>query len=263
MSILDWIANNTRGGLGPRRNARDEPRFVVAAPMKTASQSVYASLQNAFGSRHIYHTHRLGAEIAAGEKLTHRSYVKQVRALRALADRSAPQFIVTIMRDPVARLYSNIFHREAALIARAAAMDDLDSISGVLWARASAILDRNKDYYIREFLPLGLNIMAPNTEVGRTFLVFRMEDLEVTFPATLKRVTGKQVSLIHKNDASHYGPPTAYDWLKRRFVLPSGLIDELYEDKVVRHFYTDGEIRAFRERLRSNARKKSSEPLTV
>ncbi|HXF54870.1 MAG TPA: hypothetical protein VNK52_12170 [Hyphomicrobiaceae bacterium] len=236
---------------------------MVAAPMKTASQSVYASLQNAFGSRHIYHTHWLGAEIAAGENLTHRNYLKQVRALRALADRSAPQFIVTIIRDPAARLYSNIFHHEAALIAKAAATDDLASISDALWARVHAILDRNKDYYLRQFLPLGLNILAPNTEFGRTFLVFRMEDLTTTFPATLKRATGREVSLIHKNDAGRYGPIAAYEWLKRRLVLPSTLIDELYEDKVVRHFYTDGEICAFKQRLRSDAHEAPSQPVTV
>ena len=225
-----------------------EPRFIVAAPMKTGSQSVYASLQAAFGSKFIYHTHYLASDISDKGGFHYRSYTKQQAAMRALLEPTQPQYIISLIRDPGARLYSNLFHYEAQRINAAHRSRDIASIQSFLREKAQDLIALNVDYYKNQFRPIGIKpIRQTSSASNRTFRLFRMEDFRETFSAEIKRLTGQDVPLIHKNDAAHYGNPEAYEWFKQFFRLPERVVRDLYDDKVVRAFYTDAEIEHFKE----------------
>jgi hypothetical protein len=216
--------------------------FFVISQQKTASLSVTSSLRSVFGNDKVYHAHWLARDLSEVPVFKPAPYKKQLQAFCSLADRRQPQCVITVTRDPVARFYSDLFQREGTRI-------DAGEPLEAFWPTAQHILDLNSNYYARQFDPVGIRLREGENGggPGRTVLLLRLEDLDRTFPRALKRLTGRSVPLIMRNEASTYGSPSSYERLKREFVLPAPVIDGLFSDPVIRHAYTRTELEGFRD----------------
>ena len=97
-------------------------------------------------------------------------------------------------------------------------------------------------------------------------LLIRLEDLNRVHSAAVKEFLGIDDLTIVKassGDASEF--PMVYEAFLRSLTLPSWYVDEIYASRYTRHFYTEEEIRGFRNRwkTREDSSPDEGEPASI
>ncbi|MEO8926166.1 MAG: putative capsular polysaccharide synthesis family protein [Caulobacteraceae bacterium] len=107
--------------------------------------------------------------------------------------------------------------------------------------------------------PAGGGAQRLNTP-GVEVLVYRVEDMAATSPAhgellaAASAFLGAPVTVFPETNtvAARRSHPLS-DYLRANFRLPADLIETIYDDPTIRHFYSPGEIAAFKARWREGA----------
>lgn len=229
------------------------PRVFVISPPKTVSQAVHAALRTLTGAR-VIHAHWVSGDMSL-RNIKVKAYQKQLAALLALSDRSVRHLVFTMVRDPVARHYSDMFHRCGAVLSTCAADHDFDALVPKLSGESDHILQLVGPYYERELEPLGIDItrLARTSAgyfsgecAGRRVILLRVEEIADQFQAAVQAEFGGGGGLPTKNLAGTYGSVAAYERLKRRFRLPDEVVSAMYAHPVIQHVYSAAEIEQMR-----------------
>jgi hypothetical protein len=246
---------------------------LILSMQKTATLSVYHSLQEALRDRAscVQHAHyismdavwllgvaaeRAGAAPGIGKQLS-----KALAAWRSLAVLNAHHVIVTLVRDPMARLYSDIFHKHKKVIASCynnSRLVDLIPISRLFAERAKFLVDRQKRWFREQLGSVGVDILqAPrpiggfsiSTQAGRRFAIMRVEELEFAFSSLLRELDAPHDShLCRQNAADMHGDPRAYHLLRALLRPAPQVVDSLYSQAEVKHCYLPAELENFRSK---------------
>jgi hypothetical protein len=184
--------------------------------------------------------------------------------------------VITLVRDPISRNLSSFFQNLAFYYsydfrARIEATDMETVVSEVCAIFEENCLDRRVDaidtnpmtWFDRELkevfdvdvyasdFPVETGYRTYESERARVLLI-RLEDLNRVHAAALQEFLGIDDLTIVKasaGDAAEF--PMVYEAFLRSLSLPSWYVDEIYASRYTRHFYTEEEIRAFRNRWKT------------
>lgn len=239
--------------------AMQKRQILVLSIHKTATQSVYRTICDLCPNDNVFHTHFMttnlrdaienpegrGDETVASQR---KRAIQEAQIWRTLANRTHQQLVVTVVRDPLARVYSAIFykHSEALLAYFSGKSPDREQISQLINKKAEFEYQKQKRWYQQELGSLGLDIMqvpcpvngyAEVTQSGRRLVVLLFEELQLGWSELLKSLGKGAVSLLKQNTASDVGDASCYKRLKEEFALNPRLLEQLYSLPESQHFY--------------------------
>jgi hypothetical protein len=278
--------------LGPRR------RVVLVHQMgRVGSMSVYAALRAVPGVLPV-HVHFLSPTMREAARREARSasrpvpdHVREGALAAWFVRRNRTQreaLVVTLVRDPVAFVLSDLFHNEVAATVRAengkqAGPEDhadpedyadpekqaereeqADAVAQLARERLAAF-DPETDYmarWMREELygVHGVDVLAEGfaPEVGwRVYggtasvrvAVFRLEDAQRVFVPVMRGELGVQVEELGRTNAADQRPYAAlYAAVTERLALPDDVLDRIYGAPFAQTLYSPEEIAGFRQK---------------
>jgi len=164
---------------------------------------------------------------------------------------------VTIVREPLARSASDFFQSGE----RWGRLGDVDATTAAFERFAAHQgVPPTTSWFDRELLPsLGIDVydhpFDPDVGVGTIdgptsrLLVLRHESLDAA-PAALARFVGHpgEIALPRENVGARKAYSELYDRVLRQVRFDERTLDLAYESQFARHFYSDAERAAFRER---------------
>lgn len=253
------------------------PPLVVYQPGGVGSSTVYDTLLAAGLPNRVFHLHYLSWKgIREAEKfhktLPDPAIPDELRLSESLRRKMAKGgrarwLIITLMRDPVARLVSSFFHNawthyQEIFDARGKVDPDraLAALQGVFEGQGRENLGYN--WFEHEFKSaLGLDLRSEPLDSGQGWfilekgnlrvLALRLEDLEQVFHEAAGRLLGRNAPLdapfVRTNLARERDYYPEYLQVRERLKLPEKILDALYSDPYVRHFYALDEIARFKE----------------
>ncbi len=237
------------------------------------------ALRDRFPDRHVLHTHYLHPETVARKKAQFDRYHREtgfpglyrayrtaelIRTWRARREWGDWR-VVTLVRDPIARNVSAFFrhlpvnHPHLGVDFRA----DPANVETLL----DLFLDPGEpehqfalDWFDREVRDvLGVDVFAEpfarerghqtyETTAGPMLLI-RLEDLTAVGPTALGAFLGvEDLPVPTRNRTENLNYASTYARFLERLRVPERYLDRMYESRLVRHFYSDEEIGAFRSR---------------
>jgi hypothetical protein len=253
-------------------SARREP-IVVFQMGKVGSRTVYRSLRSLGLPRPMHHVHVLN-ELDVLEERVRRLYPNPVgtlaeidkgRALRRRIQRSRGTHwhVITLVRDPVQRDVSSFFHNLTEVIPDVYERHARDEIT--LTELRCAFLDRYDHdsplgWFETQLEPVfGIDVFAEpfDTDAGcatyqsptAKLLVIRLENLGTHGKEAIREFLGlDEFELVRANLARNKQYGNLYAAFGRSVTLPASYLARMYDSRIARHFYTDSEIEAFKER---------------
>ena len=182
--------------------------------------------------------------------------LRYLRAIRRKIDRTKSTMnVISLVRDPIAREISNIFHNmrfytelmnDTGGVNTEKTVDHLNSYF--------ANYDEESDYvctwFDKEILDtFKIDVYAIPFDHSRAYsivandqaklLLLRMEDLPVVFTEAIKDFIGLTVPLIRSNEASSKEYYEAYKVVSRRIILPQAVCERVYASRFAQHFYSN------------------------
>jgi hypothetical protein len=257
-----------------------EPDPIVIYQMgKVGSRTVWQSLLSIMPRRqalhHLHHMHGLDAIEAdlgrrAGASEAQRAYLAAARDLRRRFDAGEPPSwnVITLVRDPVARNLSAFFfgladeapalHRRArgGRFERTALLStflrDFDHDHAHRWFELQFRPVFELDVFARSF-PHERGYDIQQTDRIR-LLLLRTEDLDRRLPAAIEDLLGWHgCEPRTANRAADQDYAAAYGSFLEQLVMPDTYLERMYDSRLARHFYTPGEISAFRRHWRKQS----------
>lgn len=170
--------------------------------------------------------------------------------------------LVCGVREPVSLAVSGHFYglqRQSEVgVEPAVALDDMDGHSDAI-ARELRSRFLEMDWFDTELAPLtGIEVYAepfPRDRGHQTYengrfraLVLRAEDLPRTGPTAVRSFLGldQPLAIDRRNGGTSDRADSAYRRFLERGHLSPALVDEVYDTRLARHFYSDEERHAFR-----------------
>ena len=260
-----------------RMRGADAP-VVVFSMGKTGSTAIARAVQDATGSR-VFQVFRLEAARLAEAEQRYRAHQKQAPLssggavpfpgalhlweseflLRHPPTAEAPWNVITTVREPVAQAVSAFFHGtpRRGLLDTAPSLDELEAtLLSEQWLRAPL------RWFDREFEPaLGIDVFGHEFDPGVghgvietpsvRVLLLRQENLAAAPPA-VARFLGRPGTLAvpPRNEASTKEYGARYREFLAAVRLTDPVLDDVYDSRYARHFYTDNELERFRRRWR-------------
>ncbi|MBI9074535.1 MAG: sulfotransferase family 2 domain-containing protein [Desulfatibacillum sp.] len=259
------------------RDFRSCPPIVVFQMGGVGSSTVYDSLLVAGLPNPVYHVHYLSKQgireaEAFHQRLPDPAIPDELRLSESLRrkmhkDPKAKWFIITLMRDPVARIISSFFHNAwthyQGIFNTRGQIDPrkaLEALEGVFEGRGR----ENPGYvwFEHEFKSaLGLDVRSLPVDSGEGYsllekgrfrvLAIRLEDLEQAFhPAVSRLLNLDQIlstPMVRTNLSRERDYYPAYLHVREHLKLSGNILETIYGDEYVRHFYTQDEITRFKE----------------
>lgn len=206
--------------------------------------------------RRVYDTFPLHRRI--GWRYREKFYVEQI--YRNVILRGRPAKIITLVRDPVAANLS-MFFQIFDLIYGVPYRDDLFTVDElaegflaryphyrpVTWFDVEFRTTTGIDVYRHEFARESGHAVI--TQRHLDVLLLKCETADEVKAEAIRRFVGlDDFALVRSNTAARKAYARQYQEVRSRLVVPDALLDDLYESRYARHFYTDGERAAFRAR---------------
>jgi hypothetical protein len=241
------------------KRRRDGAPIIVFSMAKTSSSAIIAGLRGA-GLDDVHHVHDLDPGFLAAEEADYRWSGRPWRiwdaqqVLRRPPTPSSPWRVVSIVRDPIAQKVSAYFQPAA----RRGYLHE-DTTVGSLMAGFGDRLDHlNVRWFETHVEPaLGIDVYASDFDPARGYqiirtpsvhlLLLRCEDLRVA-PASLAELVGadRPIEVPHVNVSAEKGYAEIYREFTRALRPSPASLDQAYESRLVRHFYSRDEIDRFR-----------------
>lgn len=262
-----------------------DPRHPERAPIlvyqmaKVGSTSVHATLEALDPPRRpCLKVHFLSEQGARRERALDRRvgglvYVSYYGALAVALGERLRRFgrsfqlpVVSLVRDPIARQVSGLF--QSPDFARVALRDrsgrfDVDRVVSYLEERFRTAdpcggADRWFDEELAQVFGIDVFEKPFPRERGYTILrgsrarvlLLRVEDLDRTLGPGLLELLDlpKQPPIVRSNVRERTADAAEYAEVLERFRLPREVVEGIYSRRLVRHFYTEARIAAFRRR---------------
>jgi hypothetical protein len=257
--------------------ARDLRDPVLVWQMgKVASRSFVEAIERT-GDYAVFHFHHIGIETINELRAQHDQrreeyppnlklsiqMLEVIDAIREAADRRVR--IVSAVRDPLARNISAFFQNLTNFVPGDGRHDPETDAERL----TEAFLDRYPhsiplawfDQKIKA--TLGMDIYATpfdserarlrSTEGAFDLLVLRAEDDDAAKEAALNEFFARDgFEIVRTNVGSSKDYAELYEAFLERLVIPEHLLDTIYESRLCRHFYSEGERAAMRARWRTS-----------
>jgi hypothetical protein len=258
-----------------KRSSR--PPVVVHQMGKVGSSSVVAAVRAADPDRPVFQVHHLLPASIADQEALYRSTFSSRRRIdghlvdsivvrRALAEGrlSDGTVVVTMVRDPMAQRYSAFFQTlsfrmpdldERLRTQRPSelANDVLAQFNGPGWWHK----DRIGAFFREEFvLAWGIDVFATPFDARRGWrhypgdfpaLLIRFEDLSAGGIVALSATVNEKLELPLLQESAKKPYAELMSNVRSRLELSRAYLDRTYESDAVRHFYSDEQLRGFRE----------------
>lgn len=269
---------------------RQKDLLLIHQMGKVGSTSISASLK-AMGLRDqmaVFQTHFLSEQGRAflhdlaiegyggWEQLPEKARQDHIRAdllgdhVRQMRQDGKRVRVITLVRDPVATNVSGFFHKNEwwPSSLREICQDESPACLNALRERfmSSYPHDVPLDWFDMEMLPVfGIDVFATPFPKEQGYDIYRnefadvllikLEKLDDCGEAALEELLNLgHVEFIRANTASDKWYSPLYSQFKRSLNLPDSYLDQMYDSKFTRQFYTDVEIQAFRSKWRSESR---------
>lgn len=257
--------------------------IIIFQPGKVGSSSVHASLQNKYAelgiSVPVYHAHVLEnidkrIEYITQNRKAPENTVKKLLESRELREhiKENPEQVwnvINLVREPVAMKVSALFqvlHEyipdwERRLKMGELSMEDLDNI---LYNKQELGTRGLEAWYDNQIKALwGIDVFKDpfpqenGYQVYRgesiNLIIFRLEDLNRVAGKAFEEFLGfKDFKIISVNVGEEKAYADLYQKFKQR-PLPASYVDEVYNSRFARHFYSKEEIKQFRQRWTKTA----------
>ena len=258
--------------------------LLVHTMGKVGSTSVVASLM-ALGhekSMSMYQPHFLSREWlsyanrmeAGGSKgwaklalLNRKGFPKEQGLLREIERRRSERLrvrVITLVRDPVAINISGLFHNhewwseEFGLPVTEPAADYLQKLTG--WFLDHYPHEVPAQWFDKEFEPLyGLDVFNTPFDMDQGYAIYRndfadvlllkLESLDRSVAGAFREFLGiDDFRLVTTNTAENKEYAHVYRSFRMQLALPDDYLDQVYDSRMARHFYTPEEIAVFRRK---------------
>ncbi len=256
-----WMGFDTRDGqFADVAKLQQQERTIACLSMhKTGSMALVAALRQA-GFSETLHSHCVGPRsIAMHKKMSPRTVSENGLDVRPL-DPSLASTIVTCVRDPIAQLISAYF-QFASVVKRTRNVDlPLDRDGCIAWIDqympddyTTWWMDDNLlttfGFDFREhpfdFFSKSLRFTSSRLRL----LCLRFEDPTSSKEAALGWLLERdRVALPEENRTADKHDVRAYAAFTDAFIAPRRWLETFYEAAAIRHFYTQWEVDAFKER---------------
>lgn len=263
-----YLCGNARLAIQAYKHQSDPNAILIHQMGKVGSTSVYKTLCRKWPNKRIFHTHFLNSDRIARfidkEPMgkSHRYVIEREWILRHL-DRFQSIYIITLVRDPVARNISAYFQNHKFFFPE----DDFD-----VWEdKIDVLRERFFCEYPHE-VPLtwlddeinkvfGIDIYAQPFPHNQGFvliekdnfrlLVVRVEDLTRVGSQALTVLFGCNIVML---EVGNVGENKGYSLLYKKFLdglcLSNDYLKQMYCSKYATHFYTEEERKAFLDQWR-------------
>lgn len=252
------------------------PPILIYQMARVGSKTVVESLRRVMPQEQaLHHVHQLHdvdrterelARVGAVSE-AHLDYLRRQSALRRRFDAGEPTRwnVITLVRDPVARNLSAFFFGLAhdaphfyesvrrgrvgheVLLSRF--MKDFGHSYALNWFDLQFRPVFGLDVFARPF-PREQGYQILEMDRGRA-LVLRTEDLDRSLRPAIDAFLGwPGCVLVRANVGARSRYASAYGNFLDRVVIPEGYLDEMYDHRLVRHFYAPEEIEGFRQHWR-------------
>jgi len=253
---------------GLRKRLNTNHGILVYQMGKVASKSIRSTISDALPSTPIIHVHTLNPTIARDNFRKYKfssngKFLKYSRSL-FLSSEVSPSLIydknwkiITLVRDPVAQTISDFFF----------SLGDYTDFNGKKYQLQESDINRLKEIYLNDYPDHSLPIEWFDDELSSVFnydiyaklfdrrkgyfyddnlLLLRVEDLNTIGPEALESFLNvNNVMLKRVNTANTLGYKKTYEQFKSHISLPMPFLQDMYDNKYARHFYTSAEIETF------------------
>jgi hypothetical protein len=281
MMKMDLLPNFLRSGMRRVRDVQGRRRYGITDPVvvfqmgKVGSTGVYRALVAANLGVPVHHVH-LMEDLDAIEDGVRRLYPNPVHTLREIEKgrrirreldqrRSRGSNVVTLVRDPVARNVSAFFEGIEEVLPEARTLLSTDAPHDEL---LDAFLNRFDNgaplgWFDGQMKPVfGIDVFATPFPHERGFqiiegnsarvLILRTADLAQASADAFRSFLGVTLGPLGvQNDSAGKWYADAYRDFLARLRLPDGYLDEMYDSRMARHFFSPQEIEQFRAGWRS------------
>jgi hypothetical protein len=276
--FICWLVRQYRGWVGPvSPRAGDVLRdpVLVYQMSKVGSTSLMYSLQMAYlragyPRTPLYHAHTL-TNLDLHERLVkdakgpvhHLALVREYKQIRARFESSPNEHwtVISLVRDPVARLISDYFHHIDRHLPdwRSRWANGQLQIEHVL-EHFLTVVDPTQHWFEGESLGvLGIDVYAQPFPQERgyavytrlpkvTLMVIRLEDMDRVAKGAIEKLLGLKGLTLHR---FNLGTESDYGEIYRQFKncpLPEWYLEKAYNGRMACHFYTRGELDRFAEK---------------
>jgi len=190
-----------------------------------------------------------------------------VKRIRKLLQHKKEVKIITLVRDPIAKTVSQLFQTPESFKLDEATLLEMDAndICELLIGRYQDRFREPLKWFDEEFKRFtGIDVYSvPFDHLSRCeklksdcfdILVLRMEDLfcEKLIVNHLSELTNRSITkLISANQTMNKQSASQYMKVKRSIKLSESFLNEIYSSQYCQHFYTEIEIKTFKEYWRS------------
>ena len=235
---------------------------VVFAAGKTGTTAIATALQRA-GVTPVFQVHNLGARALAAREGEYRVRAPETRPVHIwqalwlashLPSVERRWKIVTLVRDPVARLVAQWFQEHDRFGSEPVSADQ---IIDELFQRSERLHNDWFDFQFAALLGIDVYQHRFDPTVGYGLIEAPSADVMLLRQESLDRSAAPlgeffelpgPVDLRPENVGADKEYRALYSDVLERARLPDSLLDTVYSTRFARHFYTDDEIAAFRRR---------------
>ncbi len=273
--LPDWVG--TRRDILGKDFSHHGP-IVVYQMGGVGSSTAYESLVHSGMPNPVFHVHylcRQGIRAAeafhktlADPAIPHELRLSETLRRKMRRDSETQWYIITLMRDPVARGISSFFHNawthyQDIFDGRGQINPDKALSSLIRFFSGEGRENLEYQWFEDEFKPaLGMDVCSQPFDREKGYgllekgcfrvLVLRLEDMNHVFSQGVTLLLNLDsfldFSLVRSNQAKERDYFPAYVRVKENFRLPLRVLEDIYSNKYVRHFYSGDEIAAFMER---------------
>ena len=262
-----------------RRFNNNYPPIIIYQMGKVGSSSIYHALKSIDIKNPLFHSHSLSDkgiknalgyfEKAEGENSDVISTLEFNWALKEKikCNPDVQVKIITLVREPIARNISDLFQNTTVI------GDSVLNVKGALDVDA-AIKWLNKyfqeydhetawdsawyDMEIKELFGVDIynegfdkvNGMGRICRDNVDILLLRLEDLKNNYEYIFSEFLGikEKVTMHYRNISANKPNSSKYKEVLNRFRLPRSVCDYMYEDRHIKHFYTESMIQDFKDK---------------
>ncbi len=239
-----------------RHRAISDKTIIVYTMGKVGSSSIYYSLIKSFPFRRIFHNHFLSNEWLS-KRLPGSNFARNIRlakpALQHIEEHDRQVYYICMMRDPIARDLSNVIQNYLA--------NQIDIHNTPMAAVIQQIEQSGhmfyEDWFATDFFGhIGRHITTfpfdpvrgysiHRIDNRRHLLILKVEAMDRVFEKALSEFIGVDVDPQFRfNESSEKSEAIFYETLKKSYRLSQEKLVQIYGTEIVRHFYSEAEIKA-------------------
>jgi hypothetical protein len=231
----------------------DVPPILIYQMGKVGSKTIKKSLQNANLDNFIGHAHELNSNRIVSE---------DQKIIRFVIDTfwSRERFkIITLVRDPVARMISAVFTNYQKCLPQIIPINNNNTVNQINKHFLQRLKNNDNsgwfDEHIKKVFYFDVYSKPFDKTKGYTiyktknadFLIIRLEDLNSCYKIAFDEFLNiTNFKLINENFGANKWYASLYDKVLKTIRFPINDLEKIYSSKIAKHFYTNEELLRFK-----------------